>query len=70
MKYCLIQMKEHGMITIEKRYYLIKIKWLNKMLKCIVLDLISGHIFHLLVLKDFKIMKVDFIKSTEIFSKK
>jgi len=40
------------------------------MLRCILLDLIFGHIFHLRVLKDFKIMKVDFIKSTEIFSKK
>lgn len=62
MKCYQIQIREPGMITIAKRYYLIKMRCLNKMLKCIASDLIYGLTLLKVVLKDLMIVKDPFIR--------
>ena len=52
IKFSQILMKEHGMTTIDKRYYLIKTLWAKRIYKCILLDLTFGNISLQVVIKD------------------
>lgn len=63
-------MKEHGMTIIDKKCYIIKMKCQNKIFNNIVLDLIFGIILQLVVLRDMKMDKEDFIMFIEMFFKK
>jgi hypothetical protein len=68
--YWLIQIKEHFMIIIEKKFFLIKIKCQRKKWNSIVLVSIFSHIFQQNVIQILLINKEDFIKFIDKYLKK
>jgi hypothetical protein len=64
------RIKELGMILIEKKFYLIKNKWPNRIWKCTASDLIFGPIIRSVVLRTIAINKVDFSKFIDRFFKR
>jgi hypothetical protein len=65
-----IQMRDHFMIAIDKKYYSTNKTCLKRIYKCTALDSIFFHILQSVALKDFKIKKEVFIRFTEKFFKK